>query len=202
MFRVLFASLAAWICAVASGHAQAEEFFIHTFDRQQLTGEYYSEGNGAGDLNRDGNVDIVYGPYWFAGPKFTEKHEIYPPKPQNREGYANHFFAWVYDFNGDGWNDVLTAGFPGTPAFVYENPRAEGHGKHWPKHQVFNQVGNESPQFTNIVGEEGPKSSARGMASTATPRSSPTGPSRSGPSARSPRRSPPSRSVTGSAWVT
>ena len=109
--------------------AQSEDFSLHTFERQQLTDVYYSEGIAAGDLNRDGHVDIVYGPYWFAGPEFAEKHEIYPAKPQPRERYADHFFAWVYDFNGDGWNDVLTAGFPGTPAFVYENPRAEGHGQ-------------------------------------------------------------------------
>src|SRR5690242_8962687 len=89
------------IAAGMLGFGGAEEFVIDTFDRQQLTSEYYSEGIGAGDLNHDGYVDIVYGPYWFAGPKFEEKHEIYPPKPQNREGYADHFFAWVYDINGD-----------------------------------------------------------------------------------------------------
>ena len=141
----------------ASGVARAEDFVIHTFDRQRLTDEYYSEGVGAGDLNRDGHIDIVYGPFWYAGPKFEVKHELYPPIPQNKEGYADHFFAWVHDFNGDGWNDILTAGFPGTPAFVYENPGTEGHAKHWPKHQVFNQVGNESPQFTNIVGDANPE---------------------------------------------
>jgi hypothetical protein len=100
---------------------------------------------------------MIYGPYWFAGPSFQEKREIYAAKPQPTEKYADHFFAWVYDFNGDGWNDVLTAGFPGTPAFVYENPRAEGHGKAWPKHQVLDSVSNESPQFTNIVGDERPE---------------------------------------------
>jgi hypothetical protein len=153
----LLASVAAWIGAGAQIRTFADEHFIHSFDRQQLTGEYYSEGIGAGDLNHDGHVDIVYGPVWFVGPKFTEKHEIYPPNPQNREGYADHFFAWIHDFNGDGWNDVLTAGFPGTPAFIYENPGSQGLDKHWPKHEVFNQVGNESPDFTNIVGDDRPE---------------------------------------------
>jgi hypothetical protein len=153
----LVASLATWLGGNALGQAADDGYTLHTFDRQQLTAEYYSEGIAAGDLNRDGHVDIVYGPYWFEGPKFVEKHEIYLPQPQNREGYADHFFAWIYDFNGDGWSDILTAGFPGTPAFVYENPGAEGHAKHWPRHQVLNQVGNESPQFTNVAGEERPE---------------------------------------------
>jgi hypothetical protein len=137
--------------------AQSRDLVLHTFERQQLSNEYYSEGIGVGDLNHDGHADVVHGPYWFAGPTFAEKHEIYPPKPQNREAYADHFFAWVYDFNGDGWADVLTAGFPGTPSFVYENPRAEGRSKHWPRHEVFKQVCNESPQFFNIVGDERPE---------------------------------------------
>jgi hypothetical protein len=145
------------VAAVVAAPLRAQEFALHTFDRQQLTDVYFSEGIAAGDLNRDGQSDIVYGPYWFAGPKFSQKREIFPAQPQNRERYANHFFAWIYDFNGDGWNDVLTAGFPGTPAFVYENPKAAGHDKPWPKHQVLDQVANESPQFVNIVESERPE---------------------------------------------
>jgi len=137
--------------------AQGEEFAAHTFKRHELTDVYYSEGIAAGDLNRDGHIDIVYGPFWFAGPSFQEKREIYPAKPQPREKYADHFFAWIYDFNGDGWNDVLTAGFPGTPAYVYENPHVEGHNRAWPKHQVLDSVSNESPHFTNMVGDEKPE---------------------------------------------
>src|SRR4029079_4715505 len=153
-------SQCAWLLltfAACTLRLHAEDFSLHTFDRHALTDVYYSEGIAAGDLNRDGHIDMIYGPYWFAGPKFEQKHEIYPAKPQPKERYADHFLAWVYDFNGDGWNDVLTAGFPGTPAFVYENPKEEGHGKAWPKHQVLDSVSNESPQFVNIVGDERPE---------------------------------------------
>jgi hypothetical protein len=149
--------LGALLTVVVLAPMRAQEYALHSFERQQLTDVYYSEGIAAGDLNRDGHVDIVYGPYWFAGPSFQERHEIYSAKPQPRERYADHFFAWVYDFNGDGWNDVLTAGFPGTPAFVYENPRADGHWQPWRKHQVLDSVSNESPQFVNIVGDEQPE---------------------------------------------
>ncbi|MBC8872692.1 MAG: VCBS repeat-containing protein [Planctomycetes bacterium] len=135
----------------------ADDYVLHSFTRQVLTDVYYSEGAAAGDLNGDGAVDVVYGPYWYEGPKFQAKHEIYPARAQPRERYADHFFAWIYDFDGDGWNDVFVAGFPGTPAYVYENPTAGKFDQPWKKHEVFDWVSNESPQFTSIVGDERPE---------------------------------------------
>jgi len=137
--------------------ANADEYVLHSFSRQVLDDVYYSEGAAAGDLNGDGAADIVYGPYWYEGPKFQTKHEIYPAKPQPRERYADHFFAWIYDFDGDGCNDVFVVGFPGTPAYVYENPGKGKFDQHWKKHEVFDWVSNESPQFTSIVGDERPE---------------------------------------------
>ncbi|HAC89031.1 MAG TPA: VCBS repeat-containing protein, partial [Planctomycetaceae bacterium] len=133
----------------------AQQHTIRTFPRQQLTDTYFSEGIAVGDINGDGSVDVVYGPYWFAGPEFTEKSEIFPAKPQPMDRYANHFFAWIYDFNGDGANDVFTVGFPGTKAYVYENP-GKGVGQ-WNKHQVFDWVSNESPQLAQLVGDQRPE---------------------------------------------
>lgn len=135
--------------------ASAEDNIVHNFQRQQLTGTYFSEGVSVGDINGDKENDIVYGPYWIEGPSFQNKHEIYAPKPQPMERYADNFFSWIYDFNSDGNNDVFVVGFPGTPAFVYENP-GNGSGT-WTKHQVFDWVSNESPQFTNLVGDERPE---------------------------------------------
>lgn len=146
----------AW-SGLPSESAAADRSPLHTFERKALTTEYYSEGAHGGDLNNDGQGDAVYGPHWYEGPDFTRAHEIYAPKPQNREGYSDHFFAWVYDFNGDGWKDVLTVGFPGTPAYVYQNPGKDGFDKHWAKHQVFDSVANESPQLVQLTGDERPE---------------------------------------------
>ncbi|MEZ6108407.1 MAG: VCBS repeat-containing protein, partial [Pirellulaceae bacterium] len=125
----------------------AESRHLETFERQILTEEYYSEGIGWGDLSGDGSPDVVYGPHWYEGPDFTKAREIYPAKPQNRQGYSDHFFHWVRDFNGDGLGDVLIVGFPGTPSYVYENPGEAGWDQSWPRHEVIDSVGNEAPQF-------------------------------------------------------
>lgn len=130
-----------------------EEFRLHSFERQQLSDVYYSEGISAGDLNNDGHVDVIYGPHWYAGPDFRSRNEIYPAVPQRREGYADNFFNWVHDFDGDGWNDILVVGFPGTPGYVYRNPGADGLTGLWEKIQVADSVSNEAPQFTDITGD-------------------------------------------------
>lgn len=135
----------------------AEDHMIHQFERQELTDVYYSEGINHGDINGDGHQDVVHGPYWFAGPDFKIKHEIYEAKPQNRNSYADNFFNWVHDVNGDGKDDVFVVGFPGTPAYVYENPGPGNYDTLWDKHQVFDWVSNESPWFIQLVGDDTPE---------------------------------------------
>lgn len=156
MVRASFVPFALFLIAIA-GHARAADRQLDTFQRQQLTDVYYSEGVNIGDINQDGVTDVVHGPFWFEGPGYETKHEIYPAKAQNRQAYADNFFSWVDDFNGDGWNDVFVVGFPGTPAFVYENPGQGKFDSHWNKHQVFDWVSNESPHFTDLVGDERPE---------------------------------------------
>ncbi len=54
--RVLLVS----VCIFAFGSVQADDLTVHSFERKQLTGTYFSEGAGAGDINGDGVADVVY----------------------------------------------------------------------------------------------------------------------------------------------
>lgn len=128
---------------------------IHSFERKHLTDKFYSEGATFADVNRDGLLDVVSGPYWYAAPDFTKGVEFYPPHAFDIEGYSDNFFAFGHDFNGDEWTDILVIGFPGKEAFWFENP--QGKLGHWKRHLATPVVDNESPTFTDITGDGRPE---------------------------------------------
>ncbi|HSG70218.1 MAG TPA: VCBS repeat-containing protein, partial [Planctomycetaceae bacterium] len=144
-------SLIAFSLSLYSATAFAQDHVVHSFDRVQLSDVFYSEGADFGDFNNDGKHDIVSGPFWYEGPSFETKHEIYPPQPFNKAVYSDNFFAFVDDLNGDEWTDVLVIGFPGKEAFWYENPK-DTNG-HWKRHLAFDIVDNESPHYTDLTGD-------------------------------------------------
>ena len=151
------------------------EHLLHMFKKTQLTDKFWCEGATFGDLNRDGKADIVSGPYWYEGPDFTQRHEYYPATAtfklkkdgdeQTIEGfegafgvnnkYSDNFLAFVCDFNGDKWTDILIIGFPGEATVWFENPK--GQAGHWAKHVALDVTDNESPTFVDITGDKKPE---------------------------------------------
>ncbi len=132
-----------------------------TFKKITLTDQYLCDGINAVDIDRDGHVDVVAGPYWYAGPGFTTKHEFYPMVPQPlEEKPTNSMFTFIHDFNADGWPDILVLGrVLFHEANWYENPGrgAVTGGKVWRKHLVSPRVFGEAPQFFDIDGDGRPE---------------------------------------------
>jgi hypothetical protein len=174
--------------AFAALTAGAQDYTLHTFKKIQLNDQFWSEGANFGDFNKDGKGDIVSGPFWWEGPDFKVKHEYYPatkkwmlgpmskiPVPgfegalgQNNT-YSDNFFAYAYDFNKDGWEDILILGFPGADSSWFENP--QGKDGQWIRHVVLDVTDNESPTFTDITGDGKPEivCSSKGVYGYASP---------------------------------
>jgi hypothetical protein len=149
---------------------------LHTFTKLRLTDQFCAEGADFADFNRDGKMDVVSGPFWYEGPDYQKRHEIWPAtnsfKRKVADGteetvpgfegalgvnnaYSECFLTYTYDFNHDGWPDVLVYGFPGKEAIWYENPK--GQEGHWPRHVIFDILDNESPGLADITGDGKPE---------------------------------------------
>ncbi len=135
-----------------------------SFKKIQLLDKYITEGASIEDINNDGHPDIIAGSLWWEGPEFKEKHAYAPVKyfpivGPNLEGYSTNFFTFPADFNKDGWVDILQIGTPGTNSTWIKNPGKNDFNieeKVMPPNSfpAIEQVGNESPNLIDIIGDE------------------------------------------------
>jgi hypothetical protein len=128
------------------------EIVSPNFRMQRVSDMSYSWSAAAADFNRDGVTDIIAGPYIYYGPDFTKSREIFLAttySPSSQLPATNCEYA--YDFNGDGWPDVLTG--TGRPA-LYINPK--GESRRWQKYTVLPNVQSEITLLRDVDGDGRP----------------------------------------------
>nr|MCH9792833.1 VCBS repeat-containing protein [Planctomycetota bacterium] len=99
----------------------------------------------------------VAGPYWYEGPVFKTRHSYYEPVALPPEkSPSNCMLLFTYDFNGDGWDDILVLGRVHLhKAFWYENPQTSNGV--WKRHFVFDRVQGESPLLVDLTRDGKPE---------------------------------------------
>lgn len=129
-----------------------------TFKKFTLTEEFVAEGAHFADFDHDGHNDICAGPYIWKGPEFKERIEYTKPADKAYDpakGYSDYFLTYTYDFNSDGWQDILVYSWPGKETWVFENPQNKGGA--WTRHTIFDITDNESPTIGDMNGDGKPE---------------------------------------------
>jgi hypothetical protein len=124
------------------------------FRVQRISDMYYSWSAAAADFNHDGILDIVAGPYLYFGPDFSKSREIFPASSfsPSREFTAVNC-QYAYDFNGDGWPDILTGP---SRAALYINPK--GESRRSDKYEILpGNIQTEITLFRDIDGDGKPE---------------------------------------------
>ncbi len=128
---------------------------VPTFRKITLTTKFYGEGVHLVDLDKDGAMDVISGPYIYKGPDFTTKTTFYEPKEFDPHNYSENYFMQTYDFNGDGHLDIFKYGRAGSKAYWYLNPGKEGGT--WKEYLALDAPGDEARYFTDLNNDNRPE---------------------------------------------
>jgi hypothetical protein len=132
------------------------------FTMQRLDEFAYAWDAAVADINRDGVNDIVAGPFYYIGPNYTTRREIYLGQTFNPSiQYPNNMVTHAADFTGDGWPDVLAT--ESRPMVLYVNPKGENH--RWERFEVLPGVTTENTLIRD-VNKDGKPDVVYGIAGT------------------------------------
>ena len=135
-----------------------------SFIKIQLLDAYVSEGASIGDIDNDGNMDIVAGSLWWKGPDFNITFayapiKYFPITGPGLEGYATNFFTFPGHFDDNQSTDILQVGIPGTDSRwvknIEENSGLIKDAKIVPVYlKGPEKIGHESPDLIDVIGDK------------------------------------------------
>lgn len=136
-----------------SRRVQTDEQISSRFRMQRINDFYYGWSATAADINHDGVLDIVSGPFYYLGPDYRVSREIYFSKTTDVSSQLTSAMVnFAYDYTGDGWPDVLIAS--GRPMSLYVNPK--GEARRWDKYNVLPTISSEIAVFRDVDGDGKP----------------------------------------------
>jgi hypothetical protein len=110
-----------WLLMLISGLVMAQtepRFLLHEVGRD------LSEGVSVFDVNRDGRLDVVSGAFWYEAPHWG-------PHRFREVGFTNEYVIncgeFAVDVNGDGYEDLLSAGWQEDGIFLLRESAGDGH---------------------------------------------------------------------------
>ena len=113
------------------------EMVSDRFEMQRINAFAYAWGADAADVNRDGEMDIITGPFFYLGPDFTMRGEFYPARTFSpAEEYVPNMVTHAFDWTGDGWPDVMITDM--RPLTLYTNP--QGESRRWDRKRIVSDV--------------------------------------------------------------
>jgi hypothetical protein len=129
---------------------EPKEIVSTNFTMQRISDFYYGWCAAAADINHDGVMDIVSGPFYYLGPDYTERHEFTASRTYNpSDQFCQGMVCFAYDFTGDGWPDILMV--DQRPIYLYVNPR--GESRRWDRYKVVDPAMTEIELLKDIEGD-------------------------------------------------
>jgi hypothetical protein len=133
---------------------EPKEIVSPNFQMQRLSDYYYGWCAAAADINHDGVLDVISGPFYFLGPDFTERHEFTTARTYNPSNqFSQAMVNFAYDFTGDGWPDILAV--DQRPIYLYVNPK--GESRRWDRYNVVPNASTEIELLKDIDGDGKPE---------------------------------------------
>ena len=96
-------------CLTTTGFSQSIKF------RPQMIAAESFESVSVFDVNKDGNLDLISGYYWYKGPSFRDR--VYMGSIERHGEYWDCFSNLPFDANGDGYTDFITGGWWGNQCY-------------------------------------------------------------------------------------
>ncbi len=105
------------------------------------------------DVNKDGQIDIVSGGFWYAGPKW-QKHFL--REVEVIRGRFDDYSNLPLDVNGDGWPDIVSVNYRSQSLFWVEHPGEKlksAPETPWQKHVIDTPGPMETGRLHDIDGD-------------------------------------------------